>query len=304
MKKTALKSLLGIVLLVVALLPAGCGGGGGGSSKGTLQVALTDNANPEFSKVVVAVEEIRVVPPGAAQDSTTGKLPVVASFDKPLSINVLDLKYQQQLLGKNLVPAGDYHQLRLVVSPNTDPTNPANYVVLASDPTETRIPLTLPSGQESGLKLVGHFSVTEGQSTAVVLDFDPGKAVVEAGGSGNWNFKPTGIRVVRVKDTQDTYGSLSGLVAQESTDANGQQVQTPVAGALVSVTDQEGIAVASTLVNPDDGSFRVFLPSGSYQIHVTANDFDTFDSPADSPYPVEVGQDTDAGTIDLGPIPR
>ncbi len=300
MRRGFLKGFAWLALLLAGGLLAACGGNGGGSDTGTLQVGLTDAANPEFSQVVVSVKEIRVVPPGDSADSQTGQLPAVVTFDTPRSFNVLDLKFQQQVLGEAQVPAGDYNQLRLVLSENSDPANPANYVVLASDP-GVKIPLSTPSGQESGLKIVGHFSVTPGQATAVVLDFDPGRAIAQSGSSGSWNFKPTGIRVVQVQDTLADYGAISGQVVQMTQDAtSGQDVETPVTGALVSVTDADsGALVASTSVNAEDGTFRLLLPAGSYDIEVKADGFDPFAS--STPYDVVVGQETDAGSIVLTP---
>ncbi|MEJ2700561.1 MAG: DUF4382 domain-containing protein [Desulfuromonadales bacterium] len=300
MRKGFFKGFAWLALLLAGGLLAACGGNGGGSDTGTLQVGLTDAANPEFSQVVISVKEIRVVPPGDSADSQTGQLPAVVTFSTPQSFNVLDLKFQQQILGEAQVPAGDYNQLRLVLSENADPANPVNYVVLASNP-GVKIPLTTPSGQESGLKIVGHFSVNPGQATAVVLDFDPGKAIVQSGSSGNWSFKPTGIRVVQVQDSLADYGAISGQVVQMTQDATtGQDVQTPVTNALVLVTDADsGVLAASTSVNSEDGTFRVFLPAGSYNLQVNADGFDPFTSAG--PYDVVVGQEADAGTIVLTP---
>jgi hypothetical protein len=302
MKKGFFKGFCWLAIVLVGCLLTACGGGGGdsggGTDTGTLQVALTDAANPEFSQVVVSVKEIRVVPPGGNPDSQTSALPAVITFPTPQAFNILDLKFQQQLLGEAQVHAGEYNQTRLVLSPNTDPANPANYLVLASDP-DVKIPLDTPSGQESGLKIVGHFTVAQGQTTAVVLDFDPNKAIVQAGNSGRWIIKPTGIRVVQVKDVLTEYGSIAGTVAQVATDTStGQEVQVPVPDALVSVTEAaSGILVASTSVNSEDGSFRVFLPAGSYNLGVEAAGFEPFSSP--QPYDVVVGAETDAGTIIL-----
>jgi hypothetical protein len=283
-------------LVFAGALLAACGGGGGAPA-GTLQVGLTDAASPQFNSVVVSVKAVEVVPASAAADSQAG-LPVIATFEQPKEINVLDLKFQQQLLGTASIPAGDYSQVRLVLAANTDPANPANYLTLASDP-NTRIPIDTPSGQESGLKVTGNFTVAAGQSTALVLDFDPARAIVQAGASGNWNFKPTGIRLVETKDILANYGALSGQIVQETTDSSGQKVQAPVLDATVSVTeDGSGALAAVTAVDPEDGTFRVQLPAGSYDIQVQAPGFAPFTS-APPPFQVQVGAETDAGTLQL-----
>lgn len=297
-KRWIFNCLAWLGLLLAGALLAACGGGGGAPA-GTLQVALTDAASPLYNSVVLSVKEVRVVPASASPDAQSG-LPLIATFDPPQSINVLDLKYQQQLLGTASVPAGDYSQVRLVLATNTDPANPVNYLTLASDPS-TRIAINTPSGQESGLKVTGHFSVGAGQSTALVLDFDPSRAIVQAGNSGNWNFKPTGIRVTQVQNVEASYGALSGEVVQSTTDSSGQTVQTPVLDATVSVVeDGSGALAAVTAVDPTDGSFRVQLPAGSYDIQVQAPGFDPLTS-APPPFQVQVGAETDAGALLLTP---
>jgi hypothetical protein len=234
------------------------------------------------------------VPAGHENDSD-GALPLIASFSPALRVNVLALQFQQKVLGDAVVPAGDYNQLRLVLEGNDGFAGPANYVVLAADPDQVKLPLTTPSGQTSGVKIVGHFSVQEGEGTAVALDFDPARAVVQAGNSGNYNFKPTGIRVVRMDSILDFYGGLAGAVLKSDA--------SPVRGAVVSALPAGGgAALAATEVNPDDGSFRLFLPLGSYTLQVRASGYAPYSSPLPA-FTVQTGKDTVAGTITLTPAP-
>lgn len=292
-KRTIFHHLLPWLLpLLVLFLPACGGGGGSDSSTGRLQVALTDAAPPEFSKVVLTIREVRAVPAGREGDPD-GALPLVASFPTPLRVNVLELQFRQQLLGDAIVPAGDYSQLRLLLEGNDGPGAPANYVVLSGDPLQTIVPLDTPSGQSSGVKITGRFSVQEGEGTAVALDFDPARAIVQAGNSGKWNFKPNGIRVIRMDSILYTYGGLTGAALKPDASA--------AAGAVVSALPVGGGApVAVTEVNPDDGSFRLFLPLGSYFLQVRAPGFTPYDSPPPA-FTVVTGQDTVAGTITLQP---
>lgn len=95
--------------MMAALTLAGCGGGGGGDDiggmTGTLQIALTDQGG--YDSVVVAIREVRAVPAGegAAAD---GGVPLVAAFDPPLVVDIMELSYEQLLLGEATVPAGGY----------------------------------------------------------------------------------------------------------------------------------------------------------------------------------------------------
>ena len=128
----------------------GCGGGGGGgstASTGTLKLAITDKMSDDFKNVVISIREIRVVPAGkeGASDNDPG-LPVVVSFATPKVVDVMQLQFVQQALGDVLLPVGSYSQIRLILEPNPNgQQQPVNYLVLKSDLTNTKIPLTTPS---------------------------------------------------------------------------------------------------------------------------------------------------------------
>ncbi len=169
--------------------------------------------------------------------------------------------------------------------------------MIYSGPPETTEPLKTPSGQQSGLKILGQFEVVIGVINAIVLDFDPAKAIVEAGESGQTLLKPTGIRITQVEEILASYGTIKGSVLP--VDAR--------ASALVSVIPVgESAAVARGSVNPDDGSFQAGVRSGEYYLVITADGYPIFDSSLLSPaktYQVVAGSEKDAGVIDLTPPP-
>jgi hypothetical protein len=151
---------------------SGCGGGGGGGERtGTLRVAITDQAG-SYASIHIAIREVRVVPAGSGE--TTTALPVIATFEPPLPVEIVALRFEHELLGTAQVPAGQYNQVRLVLAPNEAGQDPVNYLTLESDPA-TKLPLRTPSGQQSGLKILGQFEVVENQPQTIVLDFDPGR---------------------------------------------------------------------------------------------------------------------------------
>ncbi len=275
-------------LLLMAL--AGCGGGSG-EATGLLQVGLTDAATEGLASVWVSIREVQVVPADLVGEND-GPFPVVASFDPLLEINIMDLQYQQQLLGEGQVPVDQYGQVRLVLDRNPETGDPVNYVTY-SDAPEVKVPLKTPSGQQSGLKVLGQFEVVAGQMNAIVLDFAPSKAIVVAGQSGQTLLKPTGIRITQVEEILASYGCIIGSVMPEAA--------WPTA--LVSVIPVgETAAIARGSVNPEDGSFRACVPAGDYYLVVTAEGYVTYDSSQDPAvtYAVTIGEpDTDAGQIDL-----
>ena len=276
-------------LLVMAL--AGCGGGESGEATGLLQVGLTDAPPEGLESVWVSIREVQVVPADLV-GLEEGPHPVVASFDPSLVINIMDLQYQQQLLGEGQVPIGQYGQVRLVLDANPGIGDPVNYVTYSDDP-ETKVPLKTPSGQQSGLKVLGEFEVVAGQMNAIVLDFDPLKAIVVAGQSGQTILKPTGIRITQVEGILNSYGCIIGTVMPE--------LAWP--SALVSVVPVgETAPVARGSVNPEDGSFRACLPAGSYFLMVTADGYEPYNSSELVPavtYAVGIGSEVDAGEIVL-----
>jgi hypothetical protein len=292
----------GIVLLAVvgfAQLP-GCSGGGSASSDTTrLQVSLTDKASADYANVFIAIKEIRVVPAGmeGAPDSDPG-LPVIATFNSPRVVDILTLRFQQELLGTAALPAGNYNQVRLILAPNEKGAEPVNYLILKDNLGE-KIPLTTPSAKTSGLKVLGKFTVESGILNAIMLDFDPNTAIV-ARGNGDYNLKPTGIRIVQLTSPlYDDFGILSGLVRSTFKDFS---------SATVSVWPKESsspIASGTVFSNVSsshwEAPFTSFVPEGSYRVRVVAKGF--------QPYSTVLYRDviknteTPLGNLDLVPLP-
>lgn len=291
MSPTTIRStILAIAILALALVQlSGCGGGGGSTqlpATGTLKLAITDKPSDNYSQLVIAVREIRVVPAGkehaADQDPS---LPVLAHFDTPKVIDVMRLQFVQQALGEIVLPAGTYSQIRLILEPNPNGQGqpPQNYLVLKSDP-GTKLPLTTPSGQQSGLKILGPLEVKPGVINAVTIDFDPNTAVVNRG-NGEYNFKPTGIRMMQNMVDLQQYGSMGGTVTSAFKDWSSATVSIKRRGAI---TDSDPIAAGRIFSSYTGGRwqapFTAFVPPSmagvSYKAFIAANRFQVFSSPA------------------------
>ena len=306
-------SVLYVLLLVGAAMVAsvlfyGCGGGGSGgsvSSTGTLKLAITDKSSDAYDKVVIAIREIRLVPAGKdnAADNDPG-LPVLARFTTPRVIDVMLLQFVQEYLGEIILPAGSYSQIRLILEPNPGGQGqPVNYLTLKSDPL-TKIPLKTPSGQQSGLKVLGPVEVKPGIINAVMIDFDPNTAIV-ARGNGDYNLKPTGIRLVAVSEILTLYGSISGVVSSTFKDWSSATVSVKRRGAI---NDIDPIAAGRIFSSYTSGTwqspFAAFVPASSstssYKTFISANGFRLYSS---SSVNVIQKQTTDLGTISLIKIP-
>jgi hypothetical protein len=299
-----------IVLAVIGLLAAlgvaqlpGCGGGGtaGPGSVGTLKVGLTDKASDAYQQVVVTIREVRVVPAGMenAADNDPG-LPVVVSYATPQPVDILSLKFQQQILGSITLPAGTYNQVRLILEPNPNGQGaaPFNYLTLKTDPL-TKIPMKTPSAQQSGLKVLGRFTVQAGVINAILLDFDPNTAIVHLGnGNGGYILKPTGIRIVQPTIALGSFGSLTGTIQSAFRDWSSATVS--VVPPTSSVPIASGTVFSNYTSASWSGPFSAFVPGGSYRVHVRASGFAPYSSPVAT---VTAGAETALGTVPLVPHP-
>jgi hypothetical protein len=191
--KTGIKAALLAVVASAALVACGGGGDSGvapAPAAGTLRVALTDApncrvGNDDLAKVFVTVERVRVHQSSDAEPSAGGWTDLAISPAK--KINLLDLTNGRlEELGTTPIPAGNYTQVRLVLSGSQG----ANSLVLAGETAE--IPLRTPSAAQSGLKIIRPFTVEPNTLVDLVIDFDACRSIVAlANGKGGYLLKPT-----------------------------------------------------------------------------------------------------------------
>jgi len=111
--------------------------------------------------------------------------------------NLLDLTNGiEVVLADTEFPTGLIAQLRLVLGDNSS-------VEINGE----TIDIEVPSGQESGLKLLINETLLEGITYTFKLDFDAARSVVKGGQSGNYKLKPV-IKVI----TEATSGAIQGVV--------------------------------------------------------------------------------------------
>lgn len=226
---------------------------------GVLRISLTD-APGDFEAVNITFSEIQ-----AHIDSQW-----VTVQHAPKTINLLEWNNGRSIvIGTAEVPAGHYSQIRLKID---------RAEVLAHGISH---PLEVPGGAQTGLKLNAHFTVTEGSTYELVIDFDVNRSIVVTGPPHHPHYilKP----VIRVAPKAIT-GSISGTVL------NYQNL--PLAYAI-----QDSDTVTSSLVSGESGKFMLaFLPAGFYTVAIedTAGLSFTKDS-----VEVVAGTDKDLGLITL-----
>jgi hypothetical protein len=201
--KKFLASCMCVALMAVgvALLLNGCGGGGGESAApqtGRLGLSITDAPVDAAAAVVVKFTAIELKP-------DTGDAFTI-TLDPAPSLDLLKLAggSSRELLSDREVPAGHYTWIRLLIDAGQNSTD--SYIDLEDG---ERFPLVVPSGSESGLKLIRGFTVAAGSVSNFTIDFDLRKSVIAPPGqSPDYLLKP----VLRMVDNLKV-GTLSGTVA-------------------------------------------------------------------------------------------
>ncbi|MDT8420445.1 MAG: DUF4382 domain-containing protein [Desulfuromonadales bacterium] len=284
MKLSIYKLFHSLLALLALSLLAACGSSSGSSSSGTgtLSLSLTDATLYEYQAVYVTIDEVSVHLGATGTGGVTetealeggddgGEWLIVD--DTRRTVNLLELVNGVLLqLGMTEMDAGHYTQLRLRLSDTPDagrnifgaPHPYGNYII---DENKDAHALKVPSGTQSGIKLVRGFNINAGEITELILDFDAAKSVVKAGKSGKWLLKPT----IKVLDTKQ-YALIHGTVNETVTVEEVEQL-LPVPNVLVSAqyaTDavdpaDQIVATAATRTEAD-GTFTLLVDPGVYTL--------------------------------------
>lgn len=236
------------------------------NQNGTLSINLTDSP-ASFDAVYISVTKVEVNQSASASNSDSGWVTINST---PQTYDLLSLRNgAEAVLGDTALSSGQYNQIRLIIGSGS-------YVVMNG----VRIDLTIPSGAQTGVKLVHQFSITANTQANLTLDFDASRSIVLQG-NGNLMLKPT-IRVVETSNS----GSISGKVFPQS--AN------PVVWTTTSSND-------TVTAYPDSSGYFMLnaLPAGGgYNVMIHANNT-AYNDTTISNVSVNVGKDSDIGTITL-----
>lgn len=298
----------------VAALLAACGGGGGDGDKattGTLKLGITDAPVDHAFEVNLQFTGVELKPAGGA--------PFSFDFSPAKNFNLLELTgtNRAMLLDGVEIPAGDYEWVRLKV--NADPNFPGDsYVVLEEGGGQCEI--RIPSGDQTGLKLVRGFTVAAGAITDFTIDFDvrkslvapPGqKTIVDTCGNQAYLLKPVlrmvnNLQVGAITGTVDPNLVLAECPLDNSAPYPGNvylfgPALSGQTGDSIKVDDYDVVendlngddAITSATVDPDTGNYVIgFVAPGQYKVAYTCDSDDT-----------EIDADTDPEeTVDFTPV--
>src|SRR5579859_6017554 len=193
---------LGLLWLVAASLGlAACGGGSGSSMAPVapqMRLSVAD-APPADGAPHVVVQFTGVELTGDGGNAVT------ITFPSPKSI---DLVTQSGTASAQLfdqpIPPGSYGQVRLMV--NADGNASDSYIVLADGSMHG---LIIPSGMQTGLKLVSGFTVPSSGVVDYTIDFDLRKAITCPPGQGPACILKPALRLV----DNTTVGNIQGTVS-------------------------------------------------------------------------------------------
>jgi hypothetical protein len=267
-----MKNFVLALVVILAMLAASGVGCGEASGTGTLELYLSDAPTDaeNVTGVYITINEI--------QYHMDDQWITCEGFEGPKTYNLLELTGgNSSLLGELVLPGGHFNQIRFMLNiPEMGqyPANPGCYIEFADNSTE---PLFVPStGNGTGYKAVGEFTVPINGIVEVTADFDVRKAVVLA--DSHYILKPT-IRLA----VNNEAGRISGLVTNNSTYPD-IIVFAYEDGTWADTEDDEPIGLESRFPNAvnsgkmcDDGHYTIpLLAAGTYDLAVAGYNGEVF----------------------------
>jgi hypothetical protein len=264
-----------LVLFLSLILLVSCsdGGGSSGGGTGTLSLSLTDASTSEYQAVYMTIIAVQVHLGG--NTSSPNNWQDIEMYDSPLTVNLLDLvNGVREELGIAELASGHYTQMRLIIGDTPDDPNLpyANFVIDTSNPPVT-YELKVPSGSQTGEKIVGGFRINTNQTTELILDIDACRSVVKsAGNNDKWIIKPT----IKVADPA-TYGIITGIVTDSTPSPQ------PIEGVMISaqsfdnssLDEKDWVNVQATTITDQDGNYKLFVAPGTYYLVAFKDGYDT-----------------------------
>jgi hypothetical protein len=232
---------------------------------GRLKIHLVDSP-AALDSVIICVTRVEVHRAGS--DSTSGWFVI---NDSTRYFDLLQLTNgASAILGDTSLPAGQYTQIRLFIGDGS-------YVIDQG----IKHDLEVPSGSQSGLKLVHQFTIEAGNLYELLLDFNVEKSIVITG-NGQYKLKPT-IRVTPIVIS----GSISGVVLP----LDSQPTIWTAYGTdtITTYTDLQG-------------NFKLMgLLQGLYDVNIIPLDTLVYRDTVITGVQVFANQETDIGTVTLEP---
>lgn len=232
---------------------------------GRLKMYLIDSP-AALDSVIICVTRVEVHKAG--NDSTSGWFVI---NDSTRYFDLLQLTNgASAILGDTSLPAGQYTQIRLFIGDGS-------YVIDQG----IKHFLEVPSGSQSGLKLIHQFTIESNKLYELLLDFNVEKSIVITG-NGQYKLKPT-IKVTPVVISGSISGQVLPLDAQPT------------------IWTVYGIDTITTYTDLQ-GHFKLMgLLQGLYDVNIIPLDTMVYRDTVITGVQVIANQETDIGTVTLQP---
>lgn len=264
-----MKSLVHFILLLPILFWMGCSDTSTNvepvSQNGRLKMYLVDSP-ASLDSVIICVTRVEVHKSG--NDSTSGWFVI---NDSTRYFDLLRLTNgASAVLGDTSLSPGQYTQIRLIIGNGS-------YVI----DNGVKHDLEVPSGSQTGLKLIHQFTIDEGKLYELILDFNADKSIIITG-NGRYKLKPT-IRVMPMVISGSIVGQVLPLDAQPT---------------IWTVYGADTISTYTDL----QGFFKLIaLYPDTYNVSISPADTMMYRDTTITAVQVVANQETDIGVVTLQP---
>ena len=284
-----------VVILTWFVVASLTGCSGSGNSTGELTINVTDAPVDKASSVMVEFTGVIIQPasgdrlefdfkecsengdPCVFDADCEGEANVCNQSQRQIDLLALNGGGSETILDKVTVPAGHYNWIRLKVNAECD-NKEDSYIEIPNDD-DSPYSLWIPSGSETGLKLVRGFDVPAGGTASFTIDFNLRKSVNNPEGqgncSGNYKLKPA-LRLVDNTEVGSISGTVSSALIEDESCTSGNAVYVFEGHDVIPDNEDEfdpnPITSAMVTFNDDTQKYvykAAFLSSGNYTIAFT-----------------------------------
>ncbi|MFW6237947.1 MAG: DUF4382 domain-containing protein [Halanaerobiales bacterium] len=292
------KYLILTTVLLLILGTAACSNLGG-DEDGELVMSLADKPVNGVEQVLVTIDEVQV----KREDTEWTTLNDFSDEGGEKEFDLMDLRFDEELLGQEMLPTGNYEQIRLIVAadeaedkedgkPLTDKYSEKSKVVYEDGTTDE---IFIPSGTQTGLKISHNFRIEENTITRLLLDADVSK-IMHQTGENELILRPTAIDVVDEVVSGDIKGQVM-VETEEGTETIADTVEDDVVVEVyenneADADDSEPVKSTVALDKDEDEEAGTFLlrglPEGTYSLKAYPADEDG--APTDE-YETDIAED-------------
>ncbi|MGM0368854.1 MAG: DUF4382 domain-containing protein [Bacillota bacterium] len=263
---TIKRNIILALILTLALVITGCSGSDDlTGDDGELALSIADAPVNDAQHVWVTLDQVEV-------HSQEEGWKVMNDFEGAdydngeLKIDLLALRFDEELLGQKNLPEGTYDQIRLIVAAKDEDTTPDNlgksYAVYEDEQgTIQEENIFIPSGTQTGLKIDHQFTIESDTITRLVLDNDVSAILKNAGQSGKIILRPTAIDIIDKVISGDVEG-----IAKADTDGDGSNEAIKEYDVVVEAKDADGNVVKSTVATTEETTEDKTRPAGSFKL--------------------------------------